>query len=47
MSTTPVVPSVAGNVASTISDALPDIILRTGANAVFAAQEFFFGAIRD
>lgn len=30
-----------------ITDQLPTIIERTGANAVFAAQEFFFGTIRN
>jgi integrase/recombinase XerD len=30
-----------------VTDELPEIIHRAGANAVFAAQEFFFGTIRN
>jgi len=36
-----------GNVPTTIADDLPDIIHRAGANAVFAAKEFFEGTIRN
>jgi integrase/recombinase XerD len=45
--TPPAPPSPAGNLPSIVSDDLPDIIHRSGANAVFAAQEFFFGTIRN
>src|ERR1017187_1582411 len=41
------VPSPPGNLPSTISDDLPDIIHRAGANAVFAAKEFFEGTLRN
>lgn len=37
----------AGNLPSVVSDDLPDIIHRAGANAVFAAKEFFKGTIRN
>ncbi len=30
-----------------MTDELPDIIHRAGSNAVFAAQEFFSGTIRN
>jgi site-specific recombinase XerD len=43
----PPLPSLSGNLPSAISDALPEIIHRAGANAVFAAQEFFFGTLRN
>ena len=43
----PALPSPSGNLPSTVTDDLPDIIHRAGANAVFAAQEFFFGTIRN
>jgi integrase/recombinase XerD len=45
--TSPLLPSPSGNLPSVITDDLPDIIHRAGANAVFAAQEFFFGTIRN
>ncbi len=41
------IPSPSGNLPSEISDQLPEIIQRSGANATFAAQEFFFGTIRN
>ena len=41
------VPSPSGNLPSTIYEQLPEIIHRAGSNAVFAAQEFFFGTIRN
>lgn len=40
-------PSPSGNLPSVITDNLPDIIHRAGSNAVFAAQEFFFGTLRN
>src|SRR5580658_4454685 len=40
-------PSPSGNLPSVIADELPDIIHRAGANAIFAAHEFFFGTIRN
>jgi integrase/recombinase XerD len=43
----PLVPCPPGNLPSTVTDELPDIIYRAGSNAVFAAQEFFFGMIRN
>ena len=43
----PAPPSPSGNLPSVISDEFPEIIQRAGANAVFAAQEFFFGTIRN
>jgi site-specific recombinase XerD len=43
----PAPPSPSGNLPSTVSDNLPDIIHRAGANAVFAAKEFFSGTIRN
>jgi integrase/recombinase XerD len=43
----PALPSPSGNLPSTIMEELPAIIERAGANAVFAAQEFFFGTIRN
>ena len=42
----PALPSAPQNLSPTIKE-LPDIIRRAGANAVFAAQEFFFGTIRN
>jgi integrase/recombinase XerD len=47
MSDAPLVPSPPGNLPSVVADELPDIIRRAGSNAVFAAQEFFFGTIRN
>jgi len=43
----PALPSPSGNLPSTVTDELPDIIHRAGANAVFAAKEFFSGTIRN
>ena len=43
----PAVPSPSGNLPSIAGDELPGIIVRAGANAVFAAQEFFFGTVRN
>jgi integrase/recombinase XerD len=43
----PAPPSPLGNLPSIITDELPAIITRAGPNAVFAAQEFFFGKIRN
>jgi integrase/recombinase XerD len=43
----PALPSPSGNLPSTVSDDLPEIIHRAGANAVFAAKEFFEGTIRN
>ena len=44
----PALPAPAdGNLPLLVTDELPDIIQRAGANAVFAAQEFFFGTIRN
>ena len=40
-------PSPSGNLPSAATDELPDIIRRAGSNAMFAAQEFFFGTIRN
>jgi hypothetical protein len=37
-------PSPSGNLPSSLPEPLPQIIHRAGANAVFAAQEFFFGS---
>jgi site-specific recombinase XerD len=45
--TAPTPPSPSGNLPTTLPAPLPEIIHRTGANAVFAAQEFFFGTIRN
>ena len=39
----PARPSPSGNLPFVVSKELPAIIHRAGANAVFAAQEFFFG----
>ena len=47
MSSAPVIPSDGPNLPAVFSDELPEIIHRAGANAVFAAQEFFFGTIRN
>jgi integrase/recombinase XerD len=44
---TPAPPSPAGILPSVVTDDLPAIISRAGPNAVFAAQEFFFGIIRN
>jgi len=43
----PALPSPSGNLPSVVTDELPAIITRAGPNAVFAAQEFFFGKIRN
>jgi integrase/recombinase XerD len=43
----PALPSPSGNLPTTVSEDLPEIIRRAGANAVFAAQEFFSGTIRN
>jgi integrase/recombinase XerD len=43
----PALPSPSGILPSLVSDDLPEIIRRAGTNAVFAAQEFFFGTIRN
>jgi integrase/recombinase XerD len=43
----PALPAPAGNLPSVLSDQLPDIIHRSGSAAAFAAQEFFFGTIRN
>jgi site-specific recombinase XerD len=43
----PAPPSPLGNLPSVITDELPAIIHRAGPNAVFAAQEFFYGKIRN
>lgn len=43
----PALPSSPGNLPSTVSDDLPEIIHRAGANAVFAAKEFFSGTLRN
>jgi site-specific recombinase XerD len=43
----PAPPSPSGNLPSTLIAELPPIIHRAGANAVFAAQEFFAGMIRN
>lgn len=43
----PALPSPSGNLPSAPAAELPDIIHRAGANAVFAAQEFFSGMIRN
>lgn len=43
----PALPSPPGNLPSISGDELPDIIHRAGTNAVFAAQEFFSGMIRN
>lgn len=43
----PTPPSPSGNLPTVITDELPEIIHRAGANAVFAAQEFFHGTIRN
>jgi hypothetical protein len=45
--TGPLLPSPSGNLPSVVTDELPDIIHRVGSNAVFAAQEFFSGMIRN
>ena len=43
----PAPPSPSGNLPSVVSDDLPEIIHRAGANAVFAAREFFEGTLRN
>ena len=43
----PTLPSPSGNLPSVVLDDLPEIIHRAGANAVFAAKEFFEGTIRN
>jgi integrase/recombinase XerD len=46
--TAPALPSRPdGNLPSIVADDLPEIIHRAGANAVFAAKEFFSGTIRN
>lgn len=45
--TPPALPSPSGNVPSIHTDELPEIIHRAGSAAVFAAEEFFFGTIRN
>ncbi len=45
--TDPAPPSPLGNLPTVVSHELPEIITRAGPNAVFAAQEFFFGTIRN
>ena len=47
MSNAPLVPSPPRNLPSAAGESLPEIIHRAGANAVFAAQEFFYGTIRN
>jgi integrase/recombinase XerD len=47
MTEPPALPSPSGNLPNTVSEELPDIIHRAGANAVFAAKEFFEGTIRN
>ncbi len=44
---TPPPPSPSGNLPSVVNDELPEIIHRAGANAVFAAKEFFEGTLRN
>ncbi len=43
----PILPSPSGNLPITLAGELPDIIHRAGRNAVFAAQEFFTGLVRN
>jgi site-specific recombinase XerD len=43
----PALPVPSGNFPSPISEELPEIIHRSGSAATFAAQEFFFGTIRN
>ena len=43
----PLTPAGTTNLPSVAADELPAIITRAGPNAVFAAQEFFFGKIRN
>ena len=43
----PALPSPSGNPPSVITDTLPEIIHRAGANAVFATQEFFHSKLRN
>jgi integrase/recombinase XerD len=43
----PALPSPSGNLPSTTAGELPAIIERSGANATFAAREFFDGTIRN
>jgi site-specific recombinase XerD len=45
--TSPALPSPSGNLPSILATELPEIIHRAGNNAVFAAQEFFAGMIRN
>jgi site-specific recombinase XerD len=45
--TSPALPSPSGNLPSEISAEIFDIVVRAGSSAVFAAQEFFFGTIRN
>lgn len=47
MATPPAPPSPPGNLPSLLAAGLPAIIHRAGSNAVFAAQEFFAGMIRN
>jgi integrase/recombinase XerD len=47
MTEAPAPPLSSGNLPTTLAGELPEIIHRAGANAVFAAQEFFAGMIRN
>lgn len=47
MSAAPTLPSPSGNLPSLLAAELPEIIHRAGSNALFAAQEFFAGLIRN
>jgi integrase/recombinase XerD len=47
MSDASLVPSPPENLPAVVSDELPEIIHRSGSAAMFAAQEFFFGTIRN
>jgi hypothetical protein len=43
----PALPAPSGNLPLGVAGKLPAIIQRAGSNAVFAAQEFFFGTLRN
>lgn len=43
----PALPSPSGNLPSKVSEQIPAIVRRAGSNATFAAQEFFFGTLRN
>ena len=45
--TSPAPPSPSGNLPCIVTDELPEMIHRAGANAVFAAKEFFSGKVRN